>query len=329
MVFGILLAGIVGGTIGNVIGGLSGQITLDSGAVKLVIAYKDPEGRLDIVQIGHDDFYSFFNKILELTESDINIIFGIHYGVWQTKKVGFHLKAYFPDYNQFNKISAKLYPDERRYYRPPSRQEDIDRYFGPNRSSERPKIINKSKGGDDVYDVKKFPGLQTSISTMKKSEYLLYDEYFKYFEKHKDSFINNDNMWISTKYHSIYMIENVPYDQLYDELVRIHQIVKVQFDELDHKAVTPQDKVIVDEIVKYKDNNTYAFYFKDVTSKYDDRTVMNNRKYNICLKFHEELYPLLRHTSYFISNNELQNIFAYDGDRNKRPIGSYFYGFEE
>lgn len=297
MPFAIFLSGILGGAITSYI---NGTIQTDRNQLKVVLAYKNPSRDriplLSIDQIGSDDFSEFLTSLKEITIRDNNgynpsIIFCFHFGRWQTRKLGFHLKAYIPNTNLFGNIKTWLGNSD---------------------------IVN---GGDYFMDRhtgdKRYKG-------MANSGYQLYNEYFKFFNQFGQNqdyfdvknFRNIRDVYISKKYHATFMVPNIELVNLYDALVMLHRIAEIEFNRASSKIDNLQTSVEKREYKSFLNKRglgDYAIYFIE----------KDNDVFDLCLKFDESFYPLISGGPYQLSAAELDTYFTNKDD--SQPIGKYPY----
>lgn len=369
MVFGILAVGILGGIIGGVIeSSLDATISSDKKSNKIVIALDKSSNKikrrypinefpnnvpLDIKKIDKDHFYGMYNTFKNLLKQDnINVIFAFYKGVWQTERLGFHLKIYLPDHQLYDKlghiirkdelvslgdysisneftpsdvnatirqlkdlrqvrevpVESSLPPVQRRTYRPPGHA-SRDQYSRDTSRAPRSRSDGNWRGGDIIYD----HGVSDNRNT-DNIEFRAFNEFFILFDDHKDNSeffshietvqaggSSNLPIYKSLKYHSFWMVPNVTCNQLYDVCRSLHDMVMPLFQQAKKNYILADHYPNTRRSDRDLAIDTYAIYFK----------LVSPGLFNVCIKFGEEIYPLLIN-KWFFEYKQSGKLFQYN-----------------
>lgn len=294
--------------------------------------------------------YNIFKNLLQQHNSSVVFAF-YRKKPWQTEKLGLHLKIYLPNHRLYDtlvsiiskkklislmdfNIHAEITTSESitdlaeymtivgdepetslpvmqsRAYRPPRRDTSTSDRDGlpmlrpgrparslSDRRSNNPQSRSDGqwRGGNAIY--------QDDISNNNRTgniEYNLFNEFFEFFSIYRDNteFFTNDGavsvgpIYKSQKYHAFWMVPNVTLEQLYAVCCELHNLVIPLFERA--------NRDFVDEC-RLGGVGNYAIYFK----------LIGPDKFNVCMKFAENIYPLLIN-KWFFTYTQSNRLFRYE-----------------
>lgn len=151
------------------------------------------------------------------------------------------------------------------------------------------------RGGNAIYQ-----DLLSNNNRTGNIEFNLFNEFFTFFNTYKDNseyFTHEDAVsagpiYKSQKYHAFWMVPNVALDDLYGVCCELHNIVDSLFESVKSS--------FVDEC-RLGGLGNYAIYFK----------LIGPDKFNVCMKFAENIYPLLIN-KWFFTYTQSNKLYRYE-----------------
>ncbi len=166
----------------------------------------------------------------------------------------------------------------------------------PSRSDGLPsRSDGRWRGGNAIYQ-----DLLSNNNRTGNIEFNLFNEFFTFFNTYKDNseyFTHEDAVsagpiYKSQKYHAFWMVPNVALDDLYGVCCELHNIVDSLFESVKSS--------FVDEC-RLGGLGNYAIYFK----------LIGPDKFNVCMKFAENIYPLLIN-KWFFTYTQSNKLYRYE-----------------